>query len=166
MNWRRLATDAVLAVAVVAGTSVVIGAAESVSHVSNISNLYVLGVAILASRRGLLPAMVGSVMAFLAFDWFFVPPVHQIVIDEPSEYVALLTLLVTSVIISQLLAVARGRAGEALRSHPQTQLLYDVSQRGLSSADIASVCPLALWRLNEARRLVGSRLFLKEDDGL
>jgi two-component system sensor histidine kinase KdpD len=166
MNLRGLAADAFLAMVVVAGTSVVIGAVESVSHVSNISNLYVIGVAILASRRGLLPAMVASVLAFLAFDWFFVPPVHRLVIDDPSEYVALLTLLVTSVIISQLLAVAHRRAGEALRSQHQTQLLHDVSQAALSNPDITSVYPLALWRLNEALKLVGSRLFLKDGDAL
>jgi K+-sensing histidine kinase KdpD len=41
-----------------------------------------------------------------------------------------------------------------------------VSQAALSNPDIASVYPLALWRLNEALRLVGSRLFLKEGDAL
>jgi two-component system, OmpR family, sensor histidine kinase KdpD len=166
MNVRRLATDAFLAVAVVAGISIVIGATESVSHVSNISNLYVIGVAILASRRGLWPAVLASLLAFLAFDWFFIPPVHQFVVDEPSEYVALLTLVATSIIISQLLAVAHRRAGEALRSQHQTQLLYDVSEAVLSNPNTTSVYPLALWRLNEALRLAGSRLYVKEGDGL
>jgi two-component system, OmpR family, sensor histidine kinase KdpD len=166
VSARRLATDALLALALVAGTTIVIGAIESVSHVANISNLYVIGVAVLASRRGLLPAVLASVLAFAAFDWFFTTPTHQFVVDEPSEYVALLTLLVTSVIISQLLAIARRRADEALRGQRQTQLLHDVSQAALSSHDIAGVYPLALWRLNEALGLVGSCLFLKEPDGL
>lgn len=166
MNIRRLTTDIFLALAVVSGVSVAIAAAESVSHVSNISNLYVIGVAILASRRGLWPAVLASVLAFLAFDWFFIPPVHQFVVNEPSEYVALLTLLATSVIVSQLLAVAHRRAGEAVRSQHQTQLLYDVSEAVLSSPNTLSVYPLALWRLNEALRIVGSRLYLKEGDGL
>jgi two-component system, OmpR family, sensor histidine kinase KdpD len=162
MSSRRLTTDVLLALVLVAGTSLVIGAIESVSHVANISNLYVIGVALLASRRGLWPAVLASGLAFVAFDWFFTSPDHQFAVDQPSEYVALLTLLVTSVIISQLLDVARRRAGEALRGQHQTQLLHDVSQAALSNADIASVYPLALWRLNEALRLVGSRLFLKE----
>ena len=50
MKQRRLATDAFLALAQVAGTAVVIGAIESVIHVANISNRYVISVAILASR--------------------------------------------------------------------------------------------------------------------
>src|ERR1700694_151189 len=104
MRWRTVATDALLAVVVVAGISVIIGAVESVSHFPIISNLYIIGIAILASRRGLYPALVASVLAFLAFDWFFIPPLHVLTVDDPGEYVALGTLLATIVIIGQLFA--------------------------------------------------------------
>src|SRR6202022_722812 len=105
MKWRIVATDALAAVAVVAGISVVIGAVESVSHVANISNLYIIGIAILASRRGLYPALVASVLAFLAFDWFFIPPLHAFTVDDPGEYVALGPLLLRIFIIGPLFAV-------------------------------------------------------------
>ena len=166
MSWRAIAADTLIALAVVAGISVVIGAVESVGHVGNISNLYIIGIAILASRRGLYPALVASVLAFLAFDWFFIPPLHQFTVDEPSEYVALLTLLVTIVIIGQLLAVARRRAQEAHLRQRQTQLLYDVSHAALSSSRMPPVYAMALWRLNDTLGLSGSRLYLKEGDGL
>jgi two-component system sensor histidine kinase KdpD len=166
VKWRVAAADALLAVAVVAGISVVIGAVESVGHISNISNLYIIGIAILASRRGLYPALVASVLAFLAFDWFFIPPVHMFSVDDPSEYLALVTLLVTIVIIGQLLAVARSRATEAHLRQRQTQLLYDVSQAALSSPHMSPVYALALWRLNDTLGLIGSRLYLKGPDGL
>jgi two-component system sensor histidine kinase KdpD len=166
VNWRSIAADALVAVAVVAGVSVIIGAVESVSHVANISNLYIIGIAILASRRGLYPALVASVMAFLVFDWFFIPPLHTFSIDEPSEYLSLLTLLVTIVIIGQLLALARRRAREAHLRQRQTQLLYDVSHAALSSPRMSPVYALALWRLNDTLGLTGSRLYLKEEHGL
>jgi|SRR5216684_3524605 len=51
MKWRGTATDALLAVAVVAGITVLIGAVESVSHVANISNLYIIAIAILAGAH-------------------------------------------------------------------------------------------------------------------
>ena len=41
MSWRTAVTDTLIALAVVGGISVVIGAVESVSHVGNISNLYI-----------------------------------------------------------------------------------------------------------------------------
>jgi len=94
VSWRVAVTDTLIALAVVAGVSVIIGATESVSHVGNISNLYITGIAIVASRRGFYPALVASVLAFLAFDWFFIPPLHAFTVDDPGEYVALGTLLV------------------------------------------------------------------------
>src|ERR1700730_1443434 len=164
MNWRTVATDGLVAVAVVAGVTVGIGGVGSGGHVSHVLNVLVIGVAILAGRRGLYPALVASVLAFLAFDWFFIPPIHGFSVDDPSEYLALVTLLVTIVIIGQLLAVARSRATEAHLRQRQTQLLYDVSHAALSSPHMAPVYALALWRLNDTLGLTGSRLYLKEAD--
>jgi two-component system sensor histidine kinase KdpD len=147
-------------VAVVAGVSVLISAIESVGQIANIANLYVIAIAVLAARRGIYAALVASILAFLAYDWLFVPPVHEFTASEPSEYVALLTLLVTSVVIGQLLAVARDRANQAQSLQRQTQLLYDVSHAALSSTQLSSIYPLALWRLNETLGLAGSRLLL------
>jgi two-component system sensor histidine kinase KdpD len=166
MSWRPRLTDVAVAVAVVAGGCVLIGAVESVGHVSNISNLFIILIAVLASRRGMFAALVASILAFLAFDWFFVAPVHGFTVADPSEYVALATLLVTILVIGQLLAVARSRADEAHGMQRQTQLLYDVSTAALSGPQMADVYPMALWRLNEALGLVGSRLFLKEGEDL
>ncbi|MBV9135363.1 MAG: DUF4118 domain-containing protein, partial [Chloroflexi bacterium] len=166
MKWRPLAHDTGLVVAAVAGVSVLVGAAESVSHVSNISNLYIIAIALLASWRGLYPALAASVLAFLAYDWFFVPPVHEFTVSDPTEYVALVTLLVTIVIIGQLLALARQRAEELQMRHRQTELLYDVSQAVLTTPAISDVYPMALWRLNEALAITGSRLLLREGAGL
>ena len=161
-SWPKVFSAVVLVLAVVAGVSLLVGAAESVFHVSNISNLYIIAIALLASRRGLYPALAASVLAFLAYDWFFVPPVHAFTVNDPTEYVALVTLLVTIVIIGQLLAVARKRADELRLRQRQTQLLYDVSQAVLTSPATSTVYPMALWRLNETLGLIGSRLLLRE----
>src|SRR5262249_40991134 len=120
---------------------------------------------ILASRRGPYPAIFASVLAFLAYDWLFVPPVHELTASDPGEYVALLTLLVTAIIIGQLLAVARRQTLEARGRQRHTQLVYDVSQAALSSSNISTVYPMALWRLNDTLGLTGSRLVLLDVDG-
>jgi K+-sensing histidine kinase KdpD len=44
--------------------------------------------------------------------------------------------------------------------------LYDVSTAALSGPQMADVYPMALWRLNEALEIVGSRLFLQSGAGL
>ena len=163
MRLSQRLIDTLVAVAVVAAISLLVGAAESVGHVSNISNLYIIGIALLAARRGRYPAVLASVLAFLAFDWFFIPPVHVFTVNEPSEYIALATLLVTGVIIGQLLALVRRRATEAQERQRHTQLLYDVSQAALSMPSVEGVYKLALDRLNETLELLWSRVLIRGD---
>jgi two-component system sensor histidine kinase KdpD len=165
MRLRNRGLDTLLAVAVVAVVSLLIAVAESYSHVSNISNLYIIGIAVLAARRGLYPAVLASMMAFLAFDWFFVPPIHVFTVDDPSEYVALATLLVTGVVIGQLLTTVRRSATEAQARQRHTQLLYDVSQAALSESNVGAVYKLALDRLNETLGLPWSRVLTRGEMG-
>lgn len=158
---RAVAIDSLLAVGVILVVSLLIDLANHFGHVSNISNLYVIGAAVLAARRGLYPALLASVLAFLAFDWFFIMPYHRLTVDDPSEYVALVTLLATSAVTGQLLAVVRHRATEAQRHQTQTALLYEVSQAALSRSDVTEVYTLALRRLSETLGLAWSRLFVR-----
>jgi two-component system sensor histidine kinase KdpD len=50
----------------------------------------VLVVAVLFGRGA---AIAASVLAFLTFDWFFVPPTHQLVVADPGELFALALFL-------------------------------------------------------------------------
>jgi two-component system sensor histidine kinase KdpD len=160
--WLRdLVFDSLLAVGVVAVVSLVIAAANSVSHVSNISNLYIIGTALLAARRGIYAALLASILAFPVYDWLFIPPVHTFTVNDPSEYIALLTLLVTAALIGQLLSLVRHRATEARRQQAQTELLYEISQSALSSSEVSRVYTLALRRLSETLGLGWSRLLTR-----
>ncbi|MBV9121157.1 MAG: DUF4118 domain-containing protein, partial [Chloroflexi bacterium] len=165
MRLNRRVIDTCWAVAVVVLVSLIIGGAESFGHVSNISNLYIIGIAVVAARRGLYPAILAAVLAFLAFDWFFVPPIHVFTVNEPSEYVALATLLVTGVIIGQLLDQVRRRADEAAARQRHTQLLYDVSQAALSMPDMNDMYKQALDGLNQTLGLAWSRVLVRSDAG-
>ncbi|HUX88796.1 MAG TPA: ATP-binding protein [Chloroflexota bacterium] len=161
-----IVTDTLLAVAVVAIVSLIIGLVVGSVAVANVSNLYIIGIAVLAARRGMYAALLASALAFFTFDWFFVPPVGTFTVDNPSEYVALLTLLVTSVIIGQLVARVRARATAARRQQLQTELLYEVSRSALSSSRVADVYALALRRLSETLGLKWSRLLVRREGPL
>lgn len=163
---RSLLLDTLLALGVVAVISLVIWFVDRTDRVSNISNLYIMGTAVLAARRGVYPAIVASVVAFLTYDWFFIPPVHTFTVDDASEYVALATLLVTSVLIGQLLGLVRHRATEAQQQQAYTKLLYEVSQAALSNSSVVEVYTLALRRLCETLGLEGSRLLMRQDSRL
>jgi len=103
-----------------------IAAIERITDVANISMLYLLAVMASAIFFGNGPAILASVAAFLAFDFFFIDPRHRLSVSEPEEWVALGLLLVTGVITGQLAAALRNRAREARRREREAVVLYDV----------------------------------------
>jgi two-component system, OmpR family, sensor histidine kinase KdpD len=72
--------------------------------------LFVLGAAML---WGLPEAMLASIYSMLCLDYYFMPPVPALGIDDPQNWVAWCTFLITSFLVSQLSARLRKRALEA-----------------------------------------------------
>ncbi len=110
-------------------------------HVSNISLLYLLPVLWLAAHYGQRPAIAASVLAFLAYDFLFIPPLYRPTVADPTEWLSLAALLATSLVAGQLTAMVRARAQEALESQRRTATLYALSQLIASSADRESLLP-------------------------
>ena len=61
--------------------------------------LYLLVVFASATTVGLVPAILASVLAFLAFNFFFVPPRWTFRIDQSEHFIALITMLVLALVI-------------------------------------------------------------------
>jgi two-component system sensor histidine kinase KdpD len=87
--------------------------------------LVVLGI---SAWWGLLEATVASLAAMLGFNFFFLPPVGTLTIDDPQNYVALVAFLVTAVTASQLSARVRRRAAEAEARRREIEQLYSLVQ--------------------------------------
>lgn len=116
------------AVAGIAAMSGLIALIEHFVQFSNISLLYLLVVLALAAVFGRGPAIVASVLAFLAYDFFFIPPLHRFTIANPAEWLSLFALLATSLVIGQLTATVQARARDALESQQRTATLYALSE--------------------------------------
>ena len=123
----------------VAGASLVIALVGRIGHVANISLLYLLVVLWLAAWVGRGPAILASVLAFLAYDLFFISPLFRFVVDDPTEWLSLIALLVTSLVTGQLASAVRDRAREALLSQQRTVTLYGVAQLIASATDHGSL---------------------------
>ncbi|HLK69329.1 MAG TPA: ATP-binding protein [Bryobacteraceae bacterium] len=87
-----------------------------------------LGILGLSTRWGLGEATVASIVAVLGFNYFFLPPVGTLTIQDPQNWVALLAFLVTAVTASQLSASARRRAAEAEARRLEIERLYALVQ--------------------------------------
>jgi two-component system sensor histidine kinase KdpD len=94
--------------------------------VANISMLYLVAVLASAVAFGTGPAIIASVAAFVASDFFFVEPIHTLTVSDPEEWVDLGLLLMTGTITGYLAAALRGRARTAQRREREAVVLYDV----------------------------------------
>ena len=151
---RALALGAAFALGTVGAVTLLIGLVLGGARIANISMLYLLAVLATATVFGRGAAVVASVAAFLAFDWFFVEPVHHFTIADPAEYVALLLFLITAVVTGTLAGLQRERAREAEDRRREAVVLYDVA-RLLSGPDLDSALPAVARRLSAALDLSG-----------
>jgi two-component system sensor histidine kinase KdpD len=66
-----------------------------------------------AAAGGLWPGVLASVLGFIAFNFFFIPPYHTFAIAKSEDVVILFVFLALSVVISVLLARAQERGATA-----------------------------------------------------
>jgi two-component system, OmpR family, sensor histidine kinase KdpD len=89
--------------------------------------LYLLVVLLVSLRGGLLAGTSASILATLSYNYFFFPPLYTFVIHEASNWVALATFLVTSVVVSRLVIAARIEADRAEQRRGELETLYGLS---------------------------------------
>jgi two-component system sensor histidine kinase KdpD len=134
-HLRRNAPGYLFAVIGIAATSLVIALIRQYVQIANISLLYLLVVLVLATRYGRAPAVFASVLSFLAYDFLFIPPYYRLTVYDPSEWLSLLALLGTALVIGQLTAAVQARASEAIESRRRIATLYGLSQLIASTSD-------------------------------
>ncbi len=96
----------------------------TLSHGFAFLALVVLTVAV----GGLWPGVVASVLGFLSFNYFFIPPYDTFRIAEPQNVVVLFAFLGLAVLISYLLAQARSRAEVAESRARELQTQQDLTR--------------------------------------
>ena len=100
---------------------------------------FLLVVLVVSATWGLRQAVVTSLLATLAFNYFFLPPVGTFNISDPQNWVAMFAFLATAVIASQLSERARREAENANVRRREVERLYGFSQMLLASDRVAEL---------------------------
>ena len=103
---------------------------------------FLLGVLGISASWGLRQAVFMSLIATLAFNYFFLPPIGTFTIADPQNWIALFAFLVTAVTASQLSERARRGARAANERRQELERLYAFSQLLLSSDNPAELLNL------------------------
>lgn len=125
-RWERYLVDTALAFLGALLVTGIIYAFHLDQGIPNIYLAYLLVVLALASTRGLYAAVCSSVVAFLSFDFFFVPPLYTLSIASPEVWLELFVFLATAIITGQLASAQRQRTELARRREYEARVLYEL----------------------------------------
>jgi two-component system sensor histidine kinase KdpD len=103
---------------------------------------FLLLVLLLAAYWGLRYSVFLAVLATLAFNYYFLPPVGTFRIADSQNWVALFAFLATAGIASQLAESARRQTADANQRRRDVERLYSFSQRLLATDNVAELLNL------------------------
>ena len=136
----RLAPLAGSAAAVVLVTAAIFLLRDSVPVLS-LGSLYVLAVLPVAIFWGRFWAVLVAIASMLAFNFFFLEPVHTFRLSDRSNWLALAVYLATAIAVSELAARARQRAADAEQREQEEALLGELSVALLQGESLVDELP-------------------------
>ncbi len=131
----------------------------------NLVLCYVPLLFLVAIRFGRSAGVVASVASFLAYNFFFVPPLYTLAIEEPQDVLELCVFLGVSLIVGTLAARERMLTQAALRRAEQMTGLYNLSQDVSASLDSATILPKIAGAAVTVLGATGVEITLSGDDG-
>jgi two-component system sensor histidine kinase KdpD len=121
---------------------------------------FLLVVLLLASRWGLTVAITTAVVATLAFNYYFLPPIHTFTIADPQNWIALLAFLASAIVASRLAERARREALNATRRRKEVERLYSLSQQLLATDNVMELLNSIPHYVRDAFGLKAAAMFL------
>ncbi len=106
--------------------------------------LYLLPVLVTARYAGLLPALAVSVIATLAFNYFFTEPYRTLRIASPADLVTVAALFLVAVVTSQLASAMRTQAHLAAERAARNATIAGLARRLLSCTDRDAVAQVVV----------------------
>jgi two-component system, OmpR family, sensor histidine kinase KdpD len=97
---------------------------------------FLLAILAVSTVWGIAVSVLMSVVAMLAFNYYFLPPIGTFTIADPQNWVALFAFLVVSVLASHLSTRARQQAKDASQRRREIEKLYAFSQGLLESGNV------------------------------
>ncbi len=106
------------------------------ANATTVALTFLLAVLLISANWGFWYAAAVALLATIAFNFFFLPPLGTFTISDPQNWVALFAFLATAVIAGQLSERARREAVAAVQRRREIERLYAFSQRLLMLENI------------------------------
>lgn len=159
-----LSRSLLCAVGTVAAATVAGLALDQVTHLPNISLLFLLAVLGAASAAGFIAAMMAAILSALAYNFFFIAPVETFTIASPHEVFALAVFIVAALLAGSLASRIREQAQAARQRAADMQALYDFSRKLAGTAKPEEVLWASVTQLQGSVRRNVVMLLPKGED--
>jgi two-component system sensor histidine kinase KdpD len=128
--------------------------------------LYLLIVVLVAGASGTGPAVVAAVLAFFAWDFFFLPPYHTLVVRDPKDYLSLLAFLAVGLAMGLQTGRMRNREERAVAREHETAVLNRLSARLVSETSTETMAYTVLEEIVDVVGASSAALFVGGEGGL
>jgi two-component system sensor histidine kinase KdpD len=149
------------AIAVSAVTLALLPARDALD-ILDVALVFLLTVFVLALIAGSGPAAVAAGVSFLAFNFFFIEPLHTFSVDDIDHVLALVVYLGVAIVTGQLVARARARAEVAERERHRTALLYELNAALIGGVDLDAILSTIARRVVDVYGADSSRILLPD----
>ena len=126
---------------------------------------FLLIVLFASSAYGLGPGILASIGGMVCFNYFFLPPVGTLTIQDPQNWIALTAFLVTAMLASHLSSTAQLRARVAEKRREEMDKLYQLSRSIIVIPDTESVMASLAHQVVNTLDAHFCSVFLREDGG-
>lgn len=99
--------------------------------------ILMLGPIAVALVGGLRPALAASVVAFVAADWYYIPPTGTLRIDRAGDAVTLVVFVLVATLVSVLVDRLANRTGQLAHSRAESEALARLAQQAVLLDDTA-----------------------------
>lgn len=122
---------------------------------------FLLTILLISAVWGLRYSLFAAIVAAVAYNYFFLPPLFRFTIADPQNWIALFAFLVTAVVASQLSERARRGMLAADQRRQEVERLYSLSQQLWLSENVFELLNIIPKHIVDSFDLSGAALFLE-----
>ena len=112
--------------------------------------VFLVGIVLVATRWGMGPSLLATLLSIACFDFFFVPPFHTFAVSDPAYLVTFGVMFLVANVISRLTARVREQAEAARLREQRTAALYGLSRDLVHERSLAEVAVVVCRHIGES----------------
>jgi two-component system sensor histidine kinase KdpD len=126
--------------------------------------VFLVLVVVFAAQAGILLALYVALLCGVAFDYYFLPPIHTLQIVGLQQWVAMISFLLSCAVVGRVAERARSQARQAEQRRADVERLYELSQEMMLQEDAAGLIRDLPRVIRRIFALDGVVLYVRDQD--